>query len=146
MSITLTHSGIEIAEFNEAAFYNLWLQQINLALQYHDNAIGRQQATYHIVGVENKTYTLEMNSRYGYTIESISYKTDSGTATIAVQIGGSNVGALGSLSATSTMQTTSATTDKTVAIGDDVTLVVSGISGASDLTININWNRISTGS
>jgi hypothetical protein len=33
MAITLNYSDIELAEFNETAYNNLWLQQINQALQ-----------------------------------------------------------------------------------------------------------------
>jgi len=122
-----------------------WGQILNDNADEAVNIDVRQQATFHISGVEATTYTIEMNSRYGYDIEDVTYKTTGGTLTLAVQINGSNVGALGALAVTSTEQTTAATTSKAVAIGDDVSLVVSSISSASTLIVNVWYNRTSVG-
>lgn len=105
----------------------------------------RQQATYHIIGVENKTYTLELRSRYAYDIEDIIYKTNAGTCTVAVKIDGTDVGGLSAVSVTSTESIRASTTGKSVPTGADVTLVVSNISGATDLIINVWHNRTSAG-
>ena len=93
----------------------------------------------------NGTYTIILNSRFPFTIEDASVITDAGTATVAVLINSSPVGGLGAISASSTQADAAATTDKTVAAGDDVKITLSSVSGATRVTVNLWINRTGEG-
>lgn len=122
-----------------------WGNILNTILTTAVDVDTRQQATYHIIGLENKTYTLEMRSRFDFDIEDIVHKTNAGTCTIAIKINGVDVAGLGAVSVTSTENITASTGSKAVVAGDDVTLVVSALSGVTDLIINVWHNRKSAG-
>jgi hypothetical protein len=95
--------------------------------------------------VKNGTYPILINTRFPYTVEDATYVTDAGTCTVAVQINNSNVGGLSALSVTSTEGTAAATGDNTAVAGDDLKVVVSDATGATQLTLNIWINRTGSG-
>lgn len=90
----------------------------------------------------NKTYVLVSSSRYAFTINSIkNLKTTSGTCTLAVQIGGTNVTSLSGLSVSSSTQNVNATGANSVAVNDRVTFVITSNSSAADLEFTIDLTR-----
>ena len=94
----------------------------------------------------NGTIPIIINSRFPFDVEDVTYQT-TGTLTcdVAIQINVSNVGGLGALSATTTEQITSSTTDKAAIIGDNLQVVISDVTGSGQLTLNIWVNRTGVG-
>ena len=105
----------------------------------------------HITSVIVKTYTLEEEAPYGYTINSLSM--DLGTATnavVALKIGNPDAagtavtfdGSVTTLTATTSHSTTNAASNNVVAAGKKLTLVISSISGTpADLSFTIKMTR-----
>lgn len=89
----------------------------------------------------NRTYTLDLSSPFPYTINSLVTQTAAGTATVAVQINGTNVTGLASVSVGTALTTTNATAANTVAANAKVTLVVSNVSGTSELAFALRYTR-----
>jgi hypothetical protein len=93
------------------------------------------------------TYTLELSAKRPYTIKVLNHKLDAETATFSVQINGTNVAGLASLSGTTSLGTATATAANSVAIGNTVDLVVSAVStspAASNLrfTLELEYTAI----
>ena len=89
----------------------------------------------------NRTYTLDLSAPFPYTINSLVTQTAAGAATVAVQINGTNVTGLASVSVGTTLTTTNATAANTVAANAKVTLVVSNVSGTSELSFALRYTR-----
>jgi hypothetical protein len=88
------------------------------------------------------TLVLTAKAAYAFTISQIrGLKTSAGTLTLAVQINGTNVTGLSALSVTSTTQDVTATAANSVAVGDRVTVVLSGLSSAADLEFTLKGVR-----
>lgn len=88
------------------------------------------------------TYVIEAKANFAFTINQIrGLKTSTGTLTLAVQINGTNVTGLSSLSVTTTPQDATATAANSVAVGDRVTFVVSGGSSPADLEFTLSATR-----
>jgi len=94
-----------------------------------------------IASPSNATYTLCFYAYFGFTINSLSIGTDSGTCTVAIQINGTNVTSLSAVSVSSTPSTTSATGANTVTSGQKVTLVVSSNSSSVNLAFSLEITR-----
>jgi hypothetical protein len=81
---------------------------------------------------------------YNGTINSLTYFADTGSFTVAVQIAGTNVTGLGSVSVSSaTPATTSATGANTFTAGQAITAVVSSPSGSPTdalLSLSVTWS------
>ena len=146
MALTLSYNGIELAEFNETAYNNLWLQQINAAIQDLDNRGGRLQYSMAIPNpINGEAYLPLMDTRFGLTVRSVTLKTDAGTCDVAVKINGTNITSLDAISVSSTQSTTPSTGANTMAIGDDLTIVPSSTSGVKWLYVNVWCDRTSAG-
>lgn len=90
----------------------------------------------------NKTIVLDSSATYARDIVRLkNLKTASGTITAAIQIGGTNVTSLSSLSVTSTPQSPDATGANSVAVGDRITLVLSSNSSAADIEFTMEYIR-----
>jgi hypothetical protein len=89
----------------------------------------------------NGTYIIEHVAKYAYTIEEIDIVCDAGSCTVAIAIDGTNVTGLSSVSVTTTSNNVAATAANTVAIGQEVTIVVSAVSGINNLTATLNTTR-----
>lgn len=89
----------------------------------------------------NRTYTIELSAPFAYTINSLVTQLTAGTCTVAVQIGGVNVTGLSAVAATTTLATTNATAANAVAANAKVTLVISSVSGASELAFAVRYTR-----
>lgn len=89
----------------------------------------------------NGTYIIEHVAKYAYTIEEIDIVCDAGSCTVAIAINGTNVTGLGSVSVTTTSNNNNAIALNTVSIGQEVTMVVSAVSGINNLTATLNTTR-----
>lgn len=90
----------------------------------------------------NQTYIMITKAQFSFTINSINgLKCTSGTCTLAVKINGTNVTGMSAISVTSTAQDVSASGANTVAVGDQITFVVSSISSAVDILSTLNVTR-----
>ena len=84
------------------------------------------------------TIPLIVSAPYAFTIEGLEeLQTSAGTITAAIQINGTNVTGLSSLSVTTTPSNPTASGSNTVSIGDRVTLVLSANSSAADLEFQL---------
>jgi hypothetical protein len=89
----------------------------------------------------SKTYTLDQSASYAYTINTIALATSAGTATVAVQINGSNVTGMSAISVSSTPTTATASAANSVAPGDKVTMVVTSPSSAANMAFTEKYTR-----
>lgn len=90
----------------------------------------------------NITIQLDAYAAFGYTINAVNgIATSSGTITAAVQIGGTNVTGLSAISVTSSPQNVSASALNTVVAGNQVTLVLSSNSSATNLCFTMTMTR-----
>jgi hypothetical protein len=88
------------------------------------------------------TCDIDTDAAFGYTITEVDQiQTSAGTVTAAVQIGGTNVTGLGSISVSSTPQNVSATGANTVAAGNRVQIVFSGNAGATNINMTLKATR-----
>lgn len=85
----------------------------------------------------NKTYVLDQSVKRAYTIKDISIISASGTVTGAIQISGTNVTGLSSLSISSTQANATASEANIASLGNRVTLALSANSNASDIAFTI---------
>jgi len=95
--------------------------------------------------VEEREYRLITKTRWPLDIQSLTLETDAGTLTAAVKIDGVAVTGLSAVSASTTETTTSASALRSVPEGANVTLAISGITGAAWLRYNLYANRTGTG-
>ena len=96
-----------------------------------------------IAAPANSTYTVLLSSPNALTINSLSIGLASGTCTAALQADGSTVSGMGAIAVTSTPQTINATAGNTLAVGKDITLVIS--AGASPVNLNYTVATTKTG-
>jgi len=87
------------------------------------------------------TFTIAEYALFGCTIDKAYYKTDSGTITANVQIGGVSVTGLSALSLTSTQGNSTATAANTVSAGDRVTVVTTSNSSAVNASLILHCTR-----
>lgn len=146
MSITLTYSAIQVAEFNETAFNNLWLQQINQTLQYLDNAAGQLQLPIVIPSPSSgEEYIILPNTRFPLTVKNIILWTDTGTLTLNTKIGGTNITGLSAVAVTDTRATTTATAANLMVANDDLIITPSAVNDVNWLYGNVTCNRTGIG-
>lgn len=95
-----------------------------------------------VASPSDSTIVLEAKARFAGTIDGIyGLKTSSGSLTLAVQINGTNVTSLSSLSVTTTAQDVAATGANTFAIGDRITAVITSSSSPADLEFSLQATR-----
>ncbi|MFI4954555.1 MAG: hypothetical protein ACHP9Y_01430 [Gammaproteobacteria bacterium] len=88
------------------------------------------------------TYDLDTYAPFGYTVTEVyQIQTSSGSVTAALQINGTNITGLSSISVTSTAQNVAATGANTVAVGDALTLVFSSNSAAQNIQFTLSATR-----
>ena len=93
------------------------------------------------------TYDIDTYAEFGYTIVEVDQiQTSAGTVTAAIQIGGTNVTGLSSISVSSTPQNVSATGANTVAAGNRVQIVFSSNSGATNINMTLKATRTAVSS
>jgi hypothetical protein len=93
---------------------------------------------YQPIGADG-TIPLNRYATFNYRIDSVYLRTTSGSATVAIQINGTNVSSLSGLTANSSSGLTSATGANSVVTGDILTAVISANSSALGLTIEVNY-------
>jgi hypothetical protein len=110
--------------------------QMRATLQVEKEEIG-----VHIESPTAKTYTLIKKAAYARTIDSLVHQTASGSITGKIQIDGVDVTGLSGLTFDSSETETAATALRSVAVGQDVTLVLSAPSSPADLVLTLNLTR-----
>jgi hypothetical protein len=137
MSTTLPLSTPAIPNPYDAAFKDNYAESLINGIEAAQQAVERAQATFNIIGVEARTYTLVKASRCAFDVRQIGIQTDTGTCTANLKINSTSVTGMGSISVTSTRQTVDGTTGVAVAQGDDVTLIITSVSSANDLIVTL---------
>lgn len=91
----------------------------------------------------NRTYTIELSAPFAYSITSLVTQTTSGTATLAVQVNGTNVTGMSAVAVSTTLTTSPFTgsTSGNVAVNGKVTLVISNVAGTSELAFSVRYTR-----
>ena len=89
----------------------------------------------------NKTYVVCESASFAFAINTLIAKTTSGTLSVAVQINGTPVTGINTLAVSSVQATGTATALNTVAIGQRVTLVVTGASAPNDFSWTLKGTR-----
>ena len=89
----------------------------------------------------NKVYVIDSYAPAAYTINSLSVKTVSGTATVGVSLEGAGVSGIYGVSASSVRATQSATGNNTVAANNRVILTVSSASAPVDMEFTLKITR-----
>src|SRR5690349_12194321 len=81
----------------------------------------------------NQSYTVDFQATEAYTINKLFIQTVSGTCTVAIQINGVSVTGLSAVAVSSTLSQPTASGANSVAIGNNVTLVVSGATSPQNM-------------
>lgn len=89
-----------------------------------------------------KTYTLDLSSVSEKTIQTITLKTTTGTATADVKIDGTTITGMSAISISSTETTATATALNSLAVGQTLTLVVTAISSPVDLVFTLLYAEV----
>ena len=137
MSTTLPLSTPAIPPANDPAFKDNYADSLINGILAAQQGVVRAQATFHIIGVEARTYMLVRSSRTAFNVRQIGIETDAGTCTANLKINTTSVTGMGTISVTSTRQTINGTTGNVVVQGDDVSLVITSVSGANDLIVTL---------
>lgn len=93
--------------------------------------------------VGNGTISICQRIPYALRIDSVDLSTNTGTCTVAVQMGGVNVTSLDAIAVTSTPGNTSATGANNASVGttNAISLVITGASNATNLAFTLNCTR-----
>jgi hypothetical protein len=95
----------------------------------------------HLEAPTAKPFILEQYAQYAYTINSIVSQCDSGTADFDLEINGTNVTGCASQQMASSEATDNCTAANTVAVGDTVSLNVTGVSSPDDCRFTVKITR-----
>ena len=123
------------------AVFNAAFDALDLAAAGGSIDFTKGQITGELTAPGNRSYILELSAPYPYTITALYVQTAAGTATCAVQINGTNVTGLTGIAASTAMNGGSATAANTVSVTNKVTLVVSSVAGASELSFALRYTR-----
>lgn len=94
-----------------------------------------------ILAPEDRSYPIEQYAQYAYTIEESRHQTTAGSLTASVTINGTIVEGLGNVTVSGAQESATSSSANSVSVGDKVTLVVSGTSGATDLQFALKMQR-----
>lgn len=94
----------------------------------------------YIAQPQAKTYRIVIDRKFAGTILEMTGRTESGSVTAQLQNAGVNVGS--GLACTTAEASTTYSTGNTFAAGDDWTLVLSSITSALGLSLNIKYTRV----
>lgn len=102
---------------------------------------GVESYTGMIPAAADGTYTIDLSAAFSGTINTFKVITDSGTATAAVKINGTNVTGISAVSVSSVIATGTASAANAFAIGDKITLVLSSSSSPVNLAFTLKYTR-----
>ncbi len=94
-----------------------------------------------ITTLTGRSYVIDLSASLSYRILSLVVQTTAGTCSCALKINGTDVSGLTSVPASTVINTASASPGSLVATGSKVTLVVSSIVGATDLSYSVKIQR-----
>ena len=103
---------------------------------------GKGQIAWTITALSNRTYTVDLAAPFAYNIDTLVTQTTAGTCTVSVQISGINVTGLNAVAASTTLTITTATAARSVAPNAKVTLVVSAVTGATEMAFALRYTKI----
>lgn len=95
----------------------------------------------HLEAPTAKPFILEQYAQYAYTVNSIVSQCDSGTADFDLEINGTNVTGCASQQMASSEATDTCTAANTVAVGDTLSLNVTGVSSPDDCRFTVKITR-----
>lgn len=127
-------------DITAADLRSVFVQTFN-AIDLAVNSIG--QIAGELTAPGNRTYTIELSAPYTFSITSLVTQTTAGTATLAVQINGTNVTGMSAVAVSTTLTTSpfTGTTSGNVPLNGKVTLVVSNVAGTSELSFAVRYTR-----
>ena len=99
------------------------------------------QITGEVTTPSNRTYTIELSAPFAYTITALYLQTAAGTATVTIQVNGVSVTGLTNLSASTSIDGGAATGANTVTLSNKITMVLTNVSGASELIFSLRYTR-----
>lgn len=97
--------------------------------------------TGHIEAASNKTYILDFKAAFAGTIQSLRIGTVSGTCTVAVRINGIPVTGISAIAVSSSPATALATALNSFVEGQQIILVVTANSSATDMAFTLKYTR-----
>ena len=118
------------------------MTQTKVGLDQIEKAVDKFDMTFLLVTGDDDTYTVHESASFSYDIDKVFFATDTGSITFAVQVGGSNVTGLGSLSVASAIQGSAIPTAvNDVQIGEDVKIVTSSNVTADMFRVTLHCSR-----
>lgn len=123
-----------MADFTVSSDVDTLMQSADNSALRGNLEIDQKSVTFGAITPDDDTVYLTSYAPYAFTIDSVqNIATSSGTIDAAIQINGTDVTGLGSISVSNTEQDVTASGANTVSIGDKVTLVLSSNASAADL-------------
>lgn len=109
---------------------------------YYLNSFNKFDMTFESFTAVNGTYTINEYASLKFTIDTVRFKTDSGTVSAAIQINGTNITGLSALSLTSTQGNATASALNTINIGNRVTIILTSAVLPTNAVITLNCTRV----
>jgi len=99
------------------------------------------QLDFFIESPTNKSYVIRLRTNYAGTITYADCKTSAGTCTANFRIDTTSITSLGAIAVTSVISNTQATAANTFTANQTIDVVLTSVSGATDLAISLRINR-----
>jgi hypothetical protein len=112
-------------------------------IQTQINALKIEEVNLQDIGtaLPASTYTIVLDAKYARTINELTVDAGAGTCTLTMNINGTPVTGISSVSVSTTEATYTATAANAIAIGDIVTIVTTSNSGLENLQITVKTTR-----
>ena len=95
-----------------------------------------------ITSPANKTYIVDLRAPFAYTATALYLQTSAGTCSCTIQVNGTSIPDLTLIAAESaSLNGTAAFSSNAVPLNAKVTMVVSNVSGASELSFSLRYTR-----
>lgn len=95
----------------------------------------------YISGPNSVTITLDQKAPYDYTIDELTAIVSTGSLNLTVQINGVPVTGINNVAINTIESTNAASSGNDVLEGDTITLIISNVSMASNLALNLDYTR-----
>jgi hypothetical protein len=120
-----------------------YVKGVTSAIQTQLNALKIEEVNLQDIGtaLPASTYTIVLDAKYARTINELTVDAGAGTCTLTMNINGTPVTGISSVSVSTTEATYTATAANAIAIGDIVTIVTTSNSGLENLQITVKTTR-----
>ena len=120
-----------------------YVKGVTSAIQTQLNALKIEEINLQDIGtaLPASTYTVVLDAKYARTINELTVDAGAGTCTLTMNINGTPVTGISSVSVSTTEATYTATAANAIAIGDIVTIVTTSNSGLDNLQITVRTTR-----